>query len=122
MSSLEHVIVAGAGPAGLVAALVLQQEGLRVTVLEQQSEEEAFSDVGGAYDFNATVVEMLRRLGIRNVYRAFQRSADRIEDLQFLRLDGSPVRDIHIPQEKLEVYSMLRSKLQRFLHDLVDSS
>jgi 2-polyprenyl-6-methoxyphenol hydroxylase-like FAD-dependent oxidoreductase len=60
MGDRYDVIVAGAGPAGLVAALRLIRSGVRVVVLEA---DHAFARDGRASTFHPPTLEMLEQLG-----------------------------------------------------------
>ncbi|MEL6554608.1 MAG: FAD-dependent oxidoreductase, partial [Cyanobacteria bacterium J06621_11] len=35
---MKHIAIAGAGPAGIATALLLAQQGLKVTLLDQETE------------------------------------------------------------------------------------
>lgn len=59
-----HVLIAGAGPCGLLAALQLQQAGVRCTVFERAAESQLEADVGSGYDLSPTSVEVLKRAGL----------------------------------------------------------
>ncbi len=57
----NHVIVAGAGPAGLVAAAVLADEGIPVTIVEQARD---LPDDLRASTFHPPTLDMLERFGV----------------------------------------------------------
>jgi 2-polyprenyl-6-methoxyphenol hydroxylase-like FAD-dependent oxidoreductase len=73
--SHPHILVAGAGPVGLVAALCLAQRGLRVTVLEKRP---ALSAASRASTFHAPTMEIFERLGILDAVRDRGHRVDRI--------------------------------------------
>ncbi len=78
----RDVIVAGAGPVGLVAALVLAEAGLRVAVFEKRAE---LNRVSKASTFHAPTLDILDRVG---VYEAFSRQALHIGRLQYRTVEG----------------------------------
>ncbi len=61
MTSTERVIVAGAGPVGLTAALVLADAGIPVTVLEKRP---ALSAASKASTFHPPTLAILHHLGL----------------------------------------------------------
>src|SRR3954469_1031020 len=56
-----HFIVAGGGIGGLAAAYVLARDGLRVTVLEQQSQ---FGEIGAGIQLGPNIFRMFDWLGL----------------------------------------------------------
>ena len=63
MASARHVIVAGAGIAGLTAASAMARAGLRVTVLEQA---EKLEEVGAGIQLGPNATRVLIALGLRD--------------------------------------------------------
>ena len=75
-SSSSQILVAGAGPVGLVAAVRLAQLGVNVTLLEKRP---ALNTASRASTFHAPTIEIFERLGI----------------LDEVRPKGCPVERIH---------------------------
>lgn len=63
MASERHVIVAGAGIAGLTAALTLARAGFRVTVLEQSN---VLEETGAGIQLSPNASRILIELGLRD--------------------------------------------------------
>ena len=64
----QHVIVVGAGPVGLVAAIDLAQRGVRVTLLERRTQWDATTV--RCNHIAARTMEIFRRLGLAEAVRA----------------------------------------------------
>ncbi len=64
MASARHVIVAGAGIAGLTAALALSRNGLRVTLFEQAARLE---ETGAGIQLSPNATRVLIDLGLRDL-------------------------------------------------------
>lgn len=62
MAPSPHVIIAGAGIAGLTAALALAKRGLRITVLEQAAD---LQEVGAGIQLSPNATRVLIGLGLR---------------------------------------------------------
>ncbi len=67
MAAGRHVIVAGAGIAGLTAAIALARVGLRVTVWEQA---EKLEEAGAGLQLSPNATRVLIELGLRDALRA----------------------------------------------------
>ena len=63
----ERVIIAGAGPVGLVSAMDLAWRGVPVTVLEKRTDEAPAHP--RCNTTSARTMEILRRLGCNDAYR-----------------------------------------------------
>ncbi len=57
----KHVVIAGAGVAGLTAALALAGKGFTVTLCERA---DSFSEVGAGLQLSPNVTRLLKRLGV----------------------------------------------------------
>ncbi|MFF3214379.1 FAD-dependent oxidoreductase [Streptomyces sp. NPDC002886] len=89
-SSAERVVVVGAGPVGLTAALVLARRGVPVTVLEAGTELAAESR---ASTFHPPTLEMLASLGVVDALLARGLVAD---SFQFRDRDTGPVATLDL--------------------------
>ncbi|MER5185454.1 FAD-dependent oxidoreductase [Streptomyces sp. NPDC002896] len=63
MTDREHVIVAGAGPVGAVAALAAAQRGFRVTIIERNADIETDSAPRAA-TFHPSTLELIDEIGV----------------------------------------------------------
>ena len=106
-----HVIIAGAGPGGLMAAKRLQQQGIKVTVIEKRSYAKICSDVGGFYELSRNTVQLLEEFGLKNEYSAVQQPAKRVH---FMREDGTLIRTWTLADD-YPVSVVRRSDIQRIL-------
>lgn len=62
--AIRPVIIAGAGPCGLVAALTLQKHGVPFVIYEKASAEKLCSNAGSGIDMAPTALEVLDDLGL----------------------------------------------------------
>jgi salicylate hydroxylase len=108
---LSHVIIAGAGPGGLTAALALARRGIRYTIVEKVERDLLLSDVGGAYDISPNTLALLDALGPGAELRA---AAERFAEVLTLGRDGRRIGQMRIPPA-IDFCSALRSTLQRVL-------
>jgi 2-polyprenyl-6-methoxyphenol hydroxylase-like FAD-dependent oxidoreductase len=71
----ERILIAGAGPVGLTAALALHQAGVSVSVFEKRA---ALSPASRASTFHASTLDLLDRLGVLGGLLGQGRRIDRI--------------------------------------------
>ncbi len=112
----HSVLIVGAGPAGLCAALTLQRRGVSCLVLERVSKDKLFADVGGGYDVGLNSLKMLDRLGVGAAVRAQGRKTSAV--LSFTSDDALYDR-MTLPQD-VDAVGVLRSTLQRIFLDALD--
>ena len=87
MNNPEAIIV-GAGPVGLVAALVLAQAGVHVTVLEKRDQ---LNQASKASTFHPPTLAILDRLG---TFGPFQADARHVGSIQYRTTDRGVLGDI----------------------------
>ena len=104
------VIIAGAGPCGLVAASVLQNEGVPFLVFERAKREKFFGDVGSGFDLVETAIEILENRLEVNIKEAFRT----YDAMNMQDTDGNTVRVATLEEMKVDFdwYSASRSKIQ----------
>jgi len=89
------VIIVGAGPCGLVAALCLQKYGIPFVIIEKASRSKICSNAGSGFELAPTSVEILKnRLGIdvseiMSYYRG----------MGFMTIDGVKIRHTVLPTD-----------------------
>lgn len=76
MSSAEHVVIAGAGPVGLSAALLLADAGVPVTVVERRPE---LASASKASTFHPATLAILDAMGVFEPLRGRGQIVDRIQ-------------------------------------------
>jgi phytoene desaturase len=83
----KRVVIVGAGPGGLAAALLLARAGLRVTVLErrQQIGGRTSAIQAGGFRFDAGPTFFLYPLALRRIFTAIGRDLD--DEVPMVRLD-----------------------------------
>merc|ERR1740117_188736 len=103
------VIIVGAGPCGLVAALALQKYGVPFVLIEKASRSKICSNAGSGFDLAPTAVEIFKnRLGIdvsqiMSYYRG----------LGIMTIEGKKIRHSSLPD--YDGGSVNRSELQKYL-------
>lgn len=105
----HDVIVAGAGPVGLVAALVLAKAGLKVAVLEKR---DRLNQVSKASTFHAPTLDILDRVG---VYEDFSRQALHIDRLQYRTVEGGILGELTFDLLKARTQFPFRKHLEQSL-------
>jgi 2-polyprenyl-6-methoxyphenol hydroxylase-like FAD-dependent oxidoreductase len=100
------VIIAGAGPAGLMLAAELCLAGVRPLVLERQPQ---LREAPRASGFSGQITELLRYRGLMDQVMAAAGPASVRPaapfggvDLDFSHLADPPIRGLHLPQPRLE--------------------
>jgi len=121
LASARHVIIAGAGIAGLTAALALTRIGLRVTLLEQAAKLE---ETGAGIQVGPNAARVLIALGLR------ERLASSVITPQAIRVmaGGSGREIVRIPLADVErrygapYWTIHRGDLQAALADAVTTT
>jgi len=122
-----HAVIAGAGPAGLVSALILAKEGIKVTMYERASEEKLFQDVGSGYDITVTTVKIFQELGLLDEEPLRSSLASPTGYRFYNADDGNMIRsgelnsDLKNASPVFDGYFMQRSKLQKTILRLLES-
>jgi salicylate hydroxylase len=113
MEAIEQhkIIIVGAGPGGLCAALALEQRGVDCVIFEKATSDQLFSDVGGGYDLSPNTLAMLDNVEVGAEVR---RSGERFSTVKLLTSDGKELSSFATPSD-LDATSMRRSTLQQVL-------
>jgi len=107
----EHdIVIVGAGPVGLIAAMDLASRGIHAVVLEARSDEEPMHS--RCNTTSARTMELLRRLGCSERYRATGLPADYPVDVVYMtRINGQEITRYKLAS------SGTRFSEDRFSHD-----
>lgn len=116
------VIIAGAGPSGLVAALTLQKYGTPFVIYEQSASEKLCSDIGRGIDLSPSVINILEKeLGLSHKLDAAMKPYEYIDvsnmdgkHINMLRFKDMGERKRHITGKRNFGFAT-RSKLQYIL-------
>lgn len=106
-----HVIIAGAGPAGLTLALSLHQKNIRYTIIEGVDEDKLCADVGGGYDLGANAIKIFDQFGLGQAVRDRGARFDKVRSYSHI---GKLSSVLEIPAE-VEMSSLRRSTLQKII-------
>eukprot|EP00667_Euglena_gracilis_P007550 EG_transcript_7622 len=104
------VIIAGAGPCGLLVAAILQRSDVPFIVFERAQKERHSADVGAGYDLTPTTQEIFHRLGIPEA-----EYCDAYGGMTILTLGGRRLRRLHLTSHDVRIKAASRSALQRCL-------
>ena len=116
-SDLFDVLIVGAGPGGLVAALALHRHGIRCRVIERVERSRLCADVGGGYHIGDTTLAMLDHLGLGECCR---RRGVRFHAFEAFGHRGRRRMRMPIPEHH-DIVTLRRSALQAILLAAVES-
>lgn len=106
-----HIIISGAGPAGLTLALYLQKLNIKHSIIEKVDETRLCSDIGGGYDLGANALSIYHHLGLGNLVK--ERGAQ-FPEVKSFDSQGRLSSILTLP-EALEMSSIRRSSLQNII-------
>lgn len=109
------VLIAGAGPGGLTAALALKQKGISCRIVERAKRDRLCADVGGSYHIGSTTLAMLDQLGVGAPCRA---AGVRFQQFNVYTETGRLLMAMPIPST-IDMVTMRRSALQAALLEAV---
>jgi 3-(3-hydroxy-phenyl)propionate hydroxylase len=118
-----HVLIAGAGPVGLVSALVLAREGVRVTVIEAAAQ---LSMDLRASTFHPPTLDMLARFGLtdtlvrQGLVARYTQQRDRqegvIAEFDMQVLSGDTDHPFRLQCEQWKLTQLIKSQLDAMPH------
>lgn len=111
MSSVYDVLIVGAGPGGLTAALALQKYGVQCRIVERVGGDRLCSDIGGGYHIGSSTLAMLDRLDVGQQCRE---AGVRFEAIHVYSDRGRLIRELPLPSSVDQV-TVRRSLLQNVL-------
>lgn len=111
------VIIAGAGPCGLVVALTLQKQGIPFVLYERASREKLCSNAGSGFDLAPTAVKILKDKLSVDMEKAMQS----YNNLYFADMENRPINTYQFQDlpEADDFGSAIRSDLQNALLDMI---
>jgi salicylate hydroxylase len=107
LSEKKQIIIAGAGIAGLCAALVLRKHGVDVGVIEQAAE---LTEIGAGIQISANGMRVLRWLGLEDAMRA-----EACNPRFFRAVDWRDGHELHTIAYREEHYQIHRADLLNVL-------
>lgn len=107
-----HVVVVGAGPAGLALALVLRKSGTEVTLVERHPRERIVADAGGAYELNRTTLGIFEELSVLDEVR---RRGIALSHFELRSGTGRILQRLDLEAAGFTMLSITRAELQRAL-------
>lgn len=114
------VVIAGAGPCGLVAAITLQQEGIPFVLVERATRQKLCRNVGSGFDLCPTTIDILKRLNIPEMSMGFHKYGG----MYMCDMDGNSLRESAMTaiSEDYEAISANRAAMQEcFLNYLLQN-
>eukprot|EP00668_Euglena_longa_P021285 GGOE01026497.1.p2 GENE.GGOE01026497.1~~GGOE01026497.1.p2 ORF type:complete len:278 (-),score=66.09 GGOE01026497.1:1038-1871(-) len=103
-------LIAGAGPCGLLVAVILQRSDVPFIMFERALQGKHSADIGAGYDLTPTTQEIFQRLGIPEA-----EYCDAYNGMTILTLGGRRLRRLYLPAHGIHIKAASRSALQRCL-------
>ena len=111
-SSMLPVIIAGAGPCGLLCAVVLQKYNVPFHIVERVEQSRLTSDVGSGFDMAPTAVRIFEHLELPH----WRERLTQYAGITMMRMSGDHVRSITTKElPGGDAYAAKRSTLQQIL-------